>query len=261
MVAEALDGTTAVEERRAILGRLRSGATTVVANCAVLTEGFDEPAVSCVVIARPTRSAPLYRQMSGRGTRLYPGKEDLLVLDLVGAVTRHDLATATSLFGVEPDGSTTLAEAALARQRADVVEQAADVDGKLVARTIDLFGRRRLHWVAAGEVFVLPLGEHGAVHLRQTGAEHWRVEHRPRRGGREVLARDLPLGYAQGLGEDVARRLGADRLTRKDAPWRHQPATPRQRELLRRRGVPTPAGLTKGEASDLITRLAVGWSR
>jgi len=57
----------------------------VVANCAVLTEGFDEPSVDCVIVARPTRSKTLYVQMIGRGTRLYPGKDDCLILDLVGA--------------------------------------------------------------------------------------------------------------------------------------------------------------------------------
>jgi len=83
--AEALSGETPKDERRGILNRLNSGATRVVANCAVLTEGFDEPSVDCVIVARPTRSKTLYVQMIGRGTRLYPGKDDCLILDLVGA--------------------------------------------------------------------------------------------------------------------------------------------------------------------------------
>ena len=57
---------------------LHTGATRVVANCAVLTEGFDEPSVDCIIVARPTQSAPLYQQMLGRGTRTYPGKTDCL---------------------------------------------------------------------------------------------------------------------------------------------------------------------------------------
>ncbi|HSX77785.1 MAG TPA: DEAD/DEAH box helicase, partial [Candidatus Saccharimonadia bacterium] len=76
IAAEALDGTTPLATRRAILQRLHTGATRVVANCAVLTEGFDEPSVDCIIVARPTQSAPLYQQMLGRGTRTYPGKTD-----------------------------------------------------------------------------------------------------------------------------------------------------------------------------------------
>jgi ATP-dependent helicase IRC3 len=64
--AEALDSSTPEEERRAMLRRLRTGETQAIANCAVLTEGFDEPSVDCVVIARPTKSRPLYIQMVGR---------------------------------------------------------------------------------------------------------------------------------------------------------------------------------------------------
>ena len=98
IAAEALDGTTPLATRRAILQRLHTGATRVVANCAVLTEGFDEPSVDCIIMARPTQSAPLYQQMLGRGTRTYPGKTDCLVLDVVGVSTHHTLHTAATLF-------------------------------------------------------------------------------------------------------------------------------------------------------------------
>src|SRR2546429_5593107 len=81
--AEALDGTTPLPTRRAILRRLHTGETRVVANCAVLTEGFDEPSVDCVIMARPTQSAVLYQQMLGRGTRIYPGMTDFLLLAVV----------------------------------------------------------------------------------------------------------------------------------------------------------------------------------
>ena len=108
IAAEALDATTPLATRRAILQRLHTGATRVVANCAVLTEGFDEPSVDCIIVARPTQSLPLYQQMLGRGTRTYPGKTDCLLLDVVGVSTQHTLHTAATLFGCAP--------AALARQ-------------------------------------------------------------------------------------------------------------------------------------------------
>lgn len=89
--AEHLDGTTPREERQAILARLASGETEVVCNCQVLTEGFDLPAIGCIVLARPTKQLCLFRQMAGRGLRPAPGKNNLILIDHSGAVYRHGL--------------------------------------------------------------------------------------------------------------------------------------------------------------------------
>jgi DNA repair protein RadD len=87
--AEHLDGNTEQNDREAILARLASGETEVVSNCMVLTEGFDCPDVGCIVLARPTRSLGLYRQMIGRGLRAAPDKTDVIILDHSGGVHRH----------------------------------------------------------------------------------------------------------------------------------------------------------------------------
>jgi superfamily II DNA or RNA helicase len=87
--AEHIDGTTPLEERDLILAELGDGFVDVVCNCAVLTEGWDRPEVSRIVLARPTRSLVLYRQMIGRGLRLSPGKTDCIILDHAGAVFQH----------------------------------------------------------------------------------------------------------------------------------------------------------------------------
>ena len=102
IAAEALDGTTPMDERRDILQRLHTGETQVVCNCAVLTEGFDEPSIDCIIMARPTQSRPFYQQMIGRGTRIYPGKQDCLILDVVGVSTKHRLQTVATLFELNP---------------------------------------------------------------------------------------------------------------------------------------------------------------
>ena len=70
----------------AILARLASGETEVVCNCMVLTEGFDLPAIGCIVLARPTKQIGLFRQMAGRGLRPAPGKSNLILIDHSGAV-------------------------------------------------------------------------------------------------------------------------------------------------------------------------------
>jgi DNA repair protein RadD len=87
--AEFLTGETPTLERESILARLASGETEVVANCMVLTEGWDCPPVSCCILARPTKQLGLYRQMVGRILRPADGKTDATILDHAGAVYRH----------------------------------------------------------------------------------------------------------------------------------------------------------------------------
>jgi superfamily II DNA or RNA helicase len=87
--AEHLDGSTPIDERDRILAQLAAGNVEVVCNAMVLTEGWDQPAVSCLVLARPTRHMGLYRQMVGRVLRPAPGKTDALILDHAGAVFEH----------------------------------------------------------------------------------------------------------------------------------------------------------------------------
>lgn len=80
-----------------------AGQVTVLCNCALLTEGWDEPSVSCIVQARPTKSSTLFTQIIGRGTRLHPGKNDCIVLDLVDNHKRCSLVTFPSLLGLNPE--------------------------------------------------------------------------------------------------------------------------------------------------------------
>ena len=89
VLAEHIDGSTPIEERDAILAGLARGTVDVVCNCAVLTEGWDRPEVTCLVLARPTKSLGLYLQMVGRVLRPFPGKDDALIFDHAGAVFAH----------------------------------------------------------------------------------------------------------------------------------------------------------------------------
>lgn len=110
--AIALDGSAKPEERKAVLSPFRQGVFQFLCNCALFTEGFDEPDIACVALARPTQSRALYTQMLGRGTRLAAGKRDCLVLDFVGNSGRHRLVgPADALAGRElSDDERTLAE-------------------------------------------------------------------------------------------------------------------------------------------------------
>ncbi|MBC8073486.1 MAG: DEAD/DEAH box helicase, partial [Deltaproteobacteria bacterium] len=95
-------GEMASADRARALSDFRTGRIAVLANVAVLTEGFDDPGVSCVAMARPTRSEGLYAQCVGRGTRLAEGKRDCLILDFVD-VSELSLCTLPSLFGCPRD--------------------------------------------------------------------------------------------------------------------------------------------------------------
>ena len=79
------------EDRREIIARFEAGEFDVLCNSMLLTEGWDCPAVDCVVVLRPTKIRSLYSQMVGRGTRLAPGKENLLLLDFLWHTERHEL--------------------------------------------------------------------------------------------------------------------------------------------------------------------------
>lgn len=256
---EAVDGETPAEDRRAILQRFRTGETQILANCAVLTEGYDEPSVNCIIVARPTKSKVLYAQMIGRGCRHYPGKADCLIIDVVGVTDRFDLMTFAGLFGVTPKPEQTLTEARRAREAAQPHE--IPVPGDLVTTSVDLFRQRPLHWVLAGHGrFALSTGD-GILYLEPMAdqPDRWRVRYKARNGERHTLQDGLDLGYAQGFAEDYVRRLGAGGLVNPKARWRQLPATPKQLEVLRRARVPIRPGLTKGEASDLISAAAVYW--
>jgi superfamily II DNA or RNA helicase len=95
-------GEMARDDRARALEDFRVGRTQVLTNVAVLTEGFDDPGVSCIAMARPTRSEGLYAQCVGRGTRLALGKRDCLVLDFVDLASLS-LCNLPSLFGAPRD--------------------------------------------------------------------------------------------------------------------------------------------------------------
>lgn len=81
------------KDRKEILQDFSSGAYNVLCNSMLLTEGYDEPSVDCIVCLRPTKIRSLYAQIVGRGTRLSPetGKTELLLLDFLWNTEKHEL--------------------------------------------------------------------------------------------------------------------------------------------------------------------------
>jgi DNA repair protein RadD len=89
IICSTIFGDTPKDERDAMIAAFKRGEIRALASMGVLTTGFNAPAVDLIALLRPTKSAGLYVQMVGRGTRLAPGKENCLVLDFAGNVRRH----------------------------------------------------------------------------------------------------------------------------------------------------------------------------
>ncbi len=104
-IAEKIPGAVAVtsktKNRDELIKKFTNREIPVLVNCMIFTEGTDMPLVETVMIARPTSNSSLYTQMVGRGLRLYPGKEKLTLIDLVGTTGRANLCTAPTLIGVD----------------------------------------------------------------------------------------------------------------------------------------------------------------
>lgn len=176
---------TPTDERRQLVEDFRNGKTQYLVNCQVATTGFDAPACSLIVMARPTKSRLLYTQMAGRGTRPLPGtvdcfggrlesadrrgsiaasaKSDMVILDFAGNCGRHSLVSAVDLLG----GSYTDAEVKQAKRR--VVEGTGDIQQALEQARAELRRIAQAAQVAATSV-VTEVDPFGVFHIQMDEA-------------------------------------------------------------------------------------------
>ena len=279
--AEHVHGGQSTEDRRAVLARLKTGQTQVVCNCAVLTEGFDEPSISCVVVARPTKFHGLYVQMVGRGTRLYPGKQNLLVLDVVGASTRHELVTLVDLDVLPEEGRKRKKDepaqprecGACGGPCTDPEEHSCRLCGRLLPASlikegetrhencqhgssgkVDVFGTSRLRWLPVEQAYCLGAGK-GVLIMVPVGLDTWKLASYEN-GRLKILHETLPAEWAMGIGEDHAKAF--QKLNERSAEWLHRPVSQAQRTRLLNEGLPErhlPRVRTQEDAANLITRI------
>ena len=90
-------------DREEILHGFDEGKYNILCNSMLLTEGWDCPSVDCIVCLRPTKVRALYQQIVGRGSRLYPGKDHLLLLDFLWLTQKHDLCRPSALVAKSED--------------------------------------------------------------------------------------------------------------------------------------------------------------
>lgn len=122
-------------DRAETLADFERGDYNVLCNSMLLTEGWDCPSVDCIVVLRPTKVRSLYSQMVGRGTRVFPGKKDLLLLDFLWLTDRHELCRPADLIcedhEVAQKMTETLAETGCPE---DIEEAAAQASEDVVAQ-------------------------------------------------------------------------------------------------------------------------------
>lgn len=122
------------QDRAEVLRDFEEGRYNVLCNSMLLTEGWDCPSVDCVVVLRPTKVRSLYSQMVGRGSRLSPGKEDLLLLDFLWHTERHELCRPASLICEDAEVARVMTENIEAAGRpVDLEEAEKQASGDVVA--------------------------------------------------------------------------------------------------------------------------------
>lgn len=255
--AAAIWGDMPKGDRAAVLEQYKTGTVQVLANCMVLTEGFDAPWTSCVVIARPTKSAGLYCQMAGRALRLSPetGKTDALILDVMGASTRHKLASIVDLTGrdvVMQNEEQTLREAV--REAEEKTKRVIDFS-RVQVEEIDLFHGSATRWLKTDSgVWFIPVGDAAFVFLIRNPADrtYW-LRRFDATNGVVGPKHDVPLPLADAKAwlEQQAQTMGSRWLAARSAPWRNNPASVKQINFCRANRIQVPPGSTAGEVSDL----------
>ena len=260
------------DARRKLLHDFHTGAIKWVFNVAVLSEGFDEPGVDCIAIAKPTASKPLYLQQVGRGLRLHPTKtRPCLILDFAGAGKKHSPIQAPILFGIDaPRAGEGMAEAAI-REAGERAARHEDIDPLVKA----LMKKKRVDdeddWAAwsaladagmpgfVGEAHAASLPNRGSVIL-WTRAESIDDEEEPfwvavwlTEGVVSLTPKPVNRELAFGIGREMIRRAGAEGLADRLAPWRLRPPSDKLAGAARKWGCTITDDMNAGQVSEAMT--------
>ncbi|KAJ1974308.1 DEAD DEAH box helicase [Dimargaris xerosporica] len=293
--ARTLSGQTRREDRVDLLAQFARREFPVLINCAILTEGTDIPAIDCIVMARPTRSAVLYQQMVGRGLRLAPGKTDCLIIDLVDVLrSRANVITTPSLTGVDPqvilsndpndsqrllasagEGGDLIASQQLAQDAAQARASASPTKVKLhyyedpfqaqgdCSGDPQLQQLSRYAWVKVSDtLYAVVIQQLYSICVEQTDSQRWRGYYRMRRLSRfptapTVIITNQPTwtDALEGCDTWIAKSFKSTVFDQRTAPWRQKPASEAQRQELERRKIDLSL-VTKGHPEALTKGMA-----
>ncbi len=273
-------------DRKAKLEWHRATAGSVLVNAQLLIEGYNDPSISCIVIAAPTASSVKFTQMCGRATRLYPGKTDCIILDMVDISGGHSLCTLPTLMGL-PTNLDMCGKSltAVANEIEVMQEENPSIDfTKLksadgIAQFITEFNLFEIRfpaeveansdftWSAAidgGYVMRIPLQKNdstgakpGLIRIQQNLLDKWCIDgyynNRAFHGERDSIEEAFAAADQQ-----IRERAPASVcLINRKASWMTKPATKNQMTLLSRlygKGREWPEGFTQGQASQWINK-------
>jgi superfamily II DNA or RNA helicase len=231
----------------------KAGKGAVLCNAMLLTEGWDCPSCDCVVVLRPTKIRSLYCQMVGRGTRLFPGKEDLLILDFLWLCKKHNLCKPASLASDNPDDIEKVVQASEEDEidLFDAVSDAEDARRRALAEALAKQARKKATLINPLEIFAI-LDDIGLADYEPTFA--WEESDASEAQIRAlnnfgVDADGITKGYANAILNKLIIRANAGK------------ATIKQMRALKRQGY-DPIDWSFEQAQQKIAALAaVGWQR
>ena len=247
------------QDRSEVLEAFEKGNYNVLCNSMLLTEGWDCPSVDCVVVLRPTKVRSLYCQMVGRGTRLSPGKDHLLLLDFLWHTERHELCHPASLIcqdeevarqmtkNIEEAGCPVDIEEAEKTAAEDVVAQREEA----LAKQLDEMKRRKGRLVDPLQFEMSIQAEDLSGYVPAFG---WEMA--PPSDDQKRILENLGINAENIDNAGKASKL-LDRLNKRRAEGL---STPKQIRQLEQRGFQNVGTWTFGQAKKLIDRIAAnGW--
>ena len=274
---EVIVGTTPQEERQKILQDFSTNKLKLIVNVGVLTEGFDEPSLQTIILAKPTRSTLLYTQIVGRGTRLFEGKDYCTIIDIADTTRGKKPIGLPTLLGLPPDfdlQGQSLTDVAKKFEEleefcpGEAVRVLNPDDINLAYTRINLFmppppnpvvqQYSKLVWAEIGESeYHLGLNNTESLRIKCDTLGRWNVTlHNNHTKENKVL------GVVENMREAFVRsdnwvqnnRFSSMSLLDASATWRSDGPTDPQKKMLKRLGIPLTADMTKGMASQIISR-------
>lgn len=247
------------DDRAEILRDFEAGKYNVLCNSMLLTEGWDCPSVDCVIVLRPTKVRGLYCQMVGRGTRLSPGKKDLLLLDFLWHTQRHELCRPAHLICESDEVAQKMTEnLAAAGCEMDITEAEAQAETDVVAQREEALAKQLSEMRKRKRALVDPLQFEMSIQAQDLSGYvpsfGWEMSPPSQK---QLDALEKYGIYPNEIENAGKAAMLLDRLNKRRTEGL---STPKQIRLLENKGFLHVGEWTFQQASNMITRIAAnGW--
>ena len=247
------------DDRAEILRDFEAGKYNVLCNSMLLTEGWDCPSVDCVIVLRPTKVRGLYCQMVGRGTRLSPGKKDLLLLDFLWHTQRHELCRPAHLICESDEVAQKMTEnLAAAGCPLDITEAEERAETDVVAQREEALAKQLSEMRKRKRALVDPLQFEMSIQAQDLSGYvpsfGWEMSPPSQK---QLDALEKYGIYPNEIENAGKAQLLLDRLNKRRMDGL---STPKQIRLLENKGFLHVGEWTFQQASNMITRIAAnGW--